>query len=296
VRGRKRLISTFLIQQIANGIMVGSIYALIAMGVAMIYGVMNVPDFALGAKAMLGGYVAFFMTASFHQSYGIALAASIVVLAVLGLGVERWIFRPLAKAPPVNGFISAFGLLLIFENFALIVFGSAYRRILSPYDREMINIFGANLTMQRLLVVLIAIALMIALHMFIKYTTLGTAIRAVAQNRRGALICGIHTERIAGVTMAIGSALAGIAGALIGPIGMVYPTMGDSLIVKAFVITILGGMGSIFGAIVGGYILGLIESLGAMYISVDYKDAFAFALLVVVLAIRPQGLFGRSHR
>lgn len=274
--------------------MVGSIYALIAMGVAMIYGVMNVPDFALGAKAMLGGYVAFFMMASFNQAYGTALAASIIVLAIVGLGVERWIFRPVAKAPPINGFISAFGLLLVFENFALIAFGSSYRRILSPYDREMINILGANLTMQRLLVVIIAVALMIAMHLFIRYTRLGAAIRASAQNPRGAVLCGIHTERIAGITMAIGSGLAGVAGALIGPIGMVYPSMGDTLIVKAFVITILGGMGSILGAILGGYILGLIEALGAMYISVDYKDAFAFAILVLVLAVRPQGLFGKA--
>jgi branched-chain amino acid transport system permease protein len=109
-------------------------------------------------------------------------------------------------------------------------------------------------------------------------------------------LCGIHTERIAGITMAIGSGLAGVAGALIGPLAMVYPTMGDTLIVKAFVITILGGMGSIIGAIIGGYILGLIEALGAMYISVDYKDAFAFAVLVLVLAIRPQGLLGKAQR
>jgi branched-chain amino acid transport system permease protein len=158
----------------------------------------------------------------------------------------------------------------------------------------MINILGANLTMQRLLVVIIAVALMIAMHLFIRYTRLGAAIRASAQNPRGAVLCGIHTERIAGITMAIGSGLAGVAGALIGPIGMVYPSMGDTLIVKAFVITILGGMGSILGAILGGYILGLIEALGAMYISVDYKDAFAFAILVLVLAVRPQGLFGKA--
>ncbi len=276
--------------------MVGSIYALIAMGVAMIYGVMNVPDFALGAKAMLGGYVAFFLTASFHQSYGVALVGSILVLAILGVGVERWIFRPLGRAPAINGFISAFGLLLVFENFALVVFGSSYRRILSPFDRQVVHVFGASLTMQRLLVVLVAIVAMAGLHLFLKFTTTGTAIRAVAQNRRGALLCGIHTERIAAVTMAIGSALAGVAGALVGPIAMVYPSMGETLIVKAFVITILGGMGSIVGAIVGGYMLGLIEALGAMYVSVDYKDAFAFAVLVVVLAIRPQGLFGKIAR
>lgn len=286
--------SVFLIQQIANGIMVGSIYALIAMGVALIYGVMDVPDFALGAKAMLGGYVAFLMTVAVNQAYGTALIAAVVALAIVGFGVERIIFRPIAKAPPINGFISAFGLLLVIENFVLLVFGPAYRRILSPFDRQVINIFGAHLTMQRLLVVIVAVALMIGLHVLIRYTTLGAAIRASAQNRRGALLCGIHTERIAGVTMAIGSALAGIAGALIGPIAMVYPSMGDTLIVKAFVITILGGMGSIPGAILGGYILGLIEALGAMYISVDYKDAFAFAVLVLVLAVRPQGLFGRG--
>ena len=276
--------------------MVGSIYALIAMGVAMIYGVMNVPDFALGAKAMLGGYVAFLLTATLHQSYGVALLGSMAVLAVLGIGVERWIFRPLAGAPGINGFISSFGLLLVFENFALLAFGSSYRRILSPFDRQVVQVVGASLTMQRLLVVLVAVAAMAGLHLFIRFTTLGAAIRAVAQNRRGALLCGIHTERIAGVTMAIGSALAGVAGGLIGPIAMVYPTMGETLIVKAFVITILGGMGSIVGAIVGGYILGLIEALGAMYVSVDYKDAFAFAVLVLVLTVRPQGLFGKAAR
>ena len=203
---------------------------------------------------------------------------------------------PLANAPAINGFISAFGLLLVFENFALVVFGSSYRRILSPFDRQVVHVFGASLTMQRLLVVLVAIVAMAGLHLFLKFTTTGTAIRAVAQNRRGALLCGIHTERIAAVTMAIGSALAGVAGALVGPIAMVYPSMGETLIVKAFVITILGGMGSIVGAIVGGYMLGLIEALGAMYVSVDYKDAFAFAVLVVVLAIRPQGLFGKIAR
>jgi len=238
----------------------------------------------------------FLLTASFHQNYGVALIGSIVVLAVLGVGVERLIFRPLAGAPPINGFISSFGLLLIFENFALLVFGSSYRRIVSPFDSQVVHIFGASLTMQRLLVVVVAIAVMAGLHLFIRFTTLGTAIRAVAQNRRGALLCGIHTERIAGATMAIGSALAGVAGALVGPIAMVYPSMGETLIVKAFVITILGGMGSIVGAIVGGYILGLIEALGAMYISVDYKDAFAFALLVLVLTVRPQGLFGKAPR
>jgi len=288
--------SPFLIQQVANGIMVGSIYALIAMGVAMIYGVMNVPDFALGAKAMLGGYVAFLFTATFQQSYGVALIGSIVVLGLLGIGVERWIFRPLAGAPPINGFISSFGLLLVFENFALLAFGSTYRRILSPFDRQVVHVLGASLTMQRLIVVVVAIATMVGLHLFIRFTALGTAIRAVAQNRRRALLCGIHTERIAGVTMALGSALAGVAGALVGPIAMVYPTMGETLIVKAFVITILGGMGSIVGAIVGGYILGLIEALGAMYVSVDYKDAFAFGLLVLVLTVRPQGLFGKAAR
>lgn len=184
----------------------------------------------------------------------------------------------------------------MFENFALLAFGSTYRRILSPFDRQVVHVLGASLTMQRLIVVVVAIATMVGLHLFIRFTALGTAIRAVAQNRRGALLCGIHTERIAGVTMALGSALAGVAGALVGPIAMVYPTMGETLIVKAFVITILGGMGSIVGAIVGGYILGLIEALGAMYVSVDYKDAFAFGLLVLVLTVRPQGLFGKAAR
>lgn len=285
---------TILVQQVANGVMLGSIYALIAMGVAMIYGVLNVPNFALGTKAMLGAYVAFFLTSVLKQNYWVALAGAMLALSIVGLVVERLVFRPLQGGPTINGFISAFGLLLVLESLALLVFGATYRRVLSPYDRQIIKIAGATMTAQRLLVVITAVLLMAALHLFIRHTTIGTAIRAVAQNPKGALLAGIHTGRVAGFALAIGSALAGVAGALVGPISMVYPTMGDLLIVKAFVITIMGGMGNIAGAIVGGYILGLVEALGSAYISADYKDVFAFALLVLVLAVRPQGLFGRT--
>ena len=170
--------------------MVGSIYALIAMGVAMIYGVMHVPDFALGAKAMLGGYVAFFLTATFHQAYG------------AGAGGQHrhagdpWFRRRAVHLPPAGrrrGRSTASSppsaCCWCSRTFALIAFGSSYRRILSPYDRQVIHIFGASLTMQRLMVVLIAILLMIALQLFIKFTTLGTAIRAVAQNRARRACC-----------------------------------------------------------------------------------------------------------
>lgn len=281
-------------QQVANGIMLGSLYALLALGVALIYGVLSVPNFALGTKAMLGGYVAFVATSVLGLSYWAAILASVLVLALVGLLVERFIFRGLRSAPPVNGLIAAFGLLLVLESLALIIWGATYRRVPSPYDQQIVRILGATMTGQRVLVVVTAVVLFVVLHLFVRRTALGTALRAVAQNPYGALTVGIHPDRIAALTLAIGSALAGVAGALIAPISMVYPTLGEMLIVKAFVITILGGVGNIAGAIAGGYVLGLVESLGAAYISADYKDVFAFAVLVLVLAVRPQGLFGKE--
>ena len=283
------------IQQLANGVMLGSVYALVAAGVALIFGVLHIPQFALGAQAMLGAYLVFTMTVSLSVNYWLALAAAALIMAVFGAVAHRVVFDPIRSAPGINAFISAFGLLLVLESAAQIIWGASYRRVPSPLGGETISILGASLTAQRILIILVALFVVLTLHLTIRRTTLGSTIRAVAQNPTGAAVVGINPRAVATLTMAIGSALAAIAGGLIAPISSVFPGMGELLIIKAFVITILGGMGSFTGAIAGGFLFGIVEALGAGYLSVDYKDAFGFVILVAVLAMRPQGLFGAKR-
>lgn len=283
------------LQQLANGIMVGGIYGLVALGLTLIYGVLYIPNFALGHQAMIGAYVTFFLVSLYRVNYFVAVALAMVALAVLGVVLERFAFRPLKNAPHVNAFIVAFGLLFVLESGALIAWGATYRKIDTVYEREILTIFGARLPLQRVLVVVAVVVLIVAMQLFLKRTMAGAALRAVSQERDAALLIGIDVDRMSALTMAVGSALGAAAGGLIGPIILVFPTMGNLMVVKAFVIIVLGGMGSVVGAIVGGFLLGLVESFAAGYISPSFKDLYAFLFLVIVLAVRPTGLFGHAR-
>ncbi len=283
------------LQQVANGIMVGGVYGLVALGLTLIYGVLYIPNFALGHQAMIGAYITFFLVSLYRVNYFLAVAIAMAVMALLGVAIERLIFRPIKDAPHVNGFIAAFGLLFLLESSSLIAWGASYRKIETAYDSQVLTILGAHLPLQRIMVVVAVIVIFIAIQLFLRRTMAGAALRAVSQQREAALLVGIDGDRVASLTMAVGSALAAAAGGLIGPVILVFPTMGSMLIVKAFVIIILGGMGSVAGAIVGGFLLGLVESLASGFISPSYKDLYAFLFLVIVLAVRPTGLFGRAH-
>ncbi|MBI2202460.1 MAG: branched-chain amino acid ABC transporter permease, partial [Candidatus Rokubacteria bacterium] len=279
------------VQQLANGIMVGGIYGLMALGLTLIYGVLYIPNFALGHQAMIAAYLTFFLVSLYNVNYFVAVAIAMVALAALGMVLERFAFRPLRNAPHVNGFIVAFGLLFVLESGALIAWGATYRKIDTVYEREILTILGARLPLQRVLVVVAVVVVIVAMQLFLKRTMAGAALRAVSQERDAAQLVGIDVDRVAALTMAVGSALGAAAGGLIGPIILVFPTMGNLMVVKAFVIIVLGGMGSVVGAIVGGFLLGLVESFAAGYISPSFKDLYAFLFLVIVLAVRPTGLF-----
>jgi branched-chain amino acid transport system permease protein len=283
------------LQQVANGIMVGGIYGLMALGLTLIYGVLYIPNFALGHQAMIAAYVTFFLVSIYRLNYFVAIVVAMAALAILGVILERVAFRPLKNAPHVNGFIVAFGLLFVLESGALIAWGATYRKIETVYDREILSFLGVRLPLQRILVVVAVVVIIVAIQLFLKRTMAGAALRAVAQQRDAALLVGIDVDRVSALTMAVGSALGGAAGALIGPIILVFPTMGNLMIVKAFVIIVLGGMGSVVGAIAGGFVLGLVESLASGFISPSFKDLYAFLFLVLVLAVRPTGLFGQAR-
>ena len=282
-------------QQLVNGIMLGAAYSLVARGLTLIYGILHIPNFAHGHKYMWAAFTSLFLVVNLHTNYWVSLVIAMVVLGLVGAGVERLVYRPLRNVPHINSFIAAIGLLLALESLSLIFWGADFRRFPTLYDTP-IHIFGVAITLQRLLVIVAAALFIVLLQVFIKRTWLGATIEAVAQNPEGAQLVGISIDRVSSLTFGIGTALAAAAATLIAPIFLVYPTMGGMPNLKAFVVIIIGGMGSIPGAVIGGFMLGLIEALGGGYISTDYKDLFAFGALVTFLTLRPMGLFGKGVR
>jgi branched-chain amino acid transport system permease protein len=280
-------------QQILNGIMIGSVYSLMALGLTLIYGILHIPNFAHGNKYMLGAFISLSLVAIWQVNYWLAIVISMAALAFIGILVERLIYRPLHEQPPINSFIAAIGLLLLLEGIAIAIWGGEWQRFPFSY-KQTIHFFGITITLHRLLVIFAAAVLIISLQLFIKKTTFGWTIEAVAQNREGAQLVGINVPLVSSMTFAIGTALAAAASSLIAPVYLVYPAMGSLPLIKAFAVIILGGMGSLPGAVLGGYLLGLIESLAGGYLSMIYADLLAFAVLVAVLAIKPTGLFGKK--
>jgi branched-chain amino acid transport system permease protein len=282
-----------LIQQLFNGLTIGSVYSLVALGLTLVYGILHIPNFAHGALYMMGGYITLTMMTKYGLHYWIAIFISILIVGLLGVLMERFVFHPLREAPPIHDKIAAIGILLFLEAFAQFFWGAEFQSMPTPYG-QVVEILGLTFTMQRLLIVIAAIVVMILLTLFLKKTYTGSTIIAMSQNREGANLVGINTNKVAMLTFMISGGLAAIAASLSAPINLVFPGMGQLVILKAFVIIILGGMGSVPGAILGGYILGFTESLGATYISNDYKDIIAFVLLVIILSVKPTGLFSKG--
>ena len=283
------------LQQVLNGLTLGGIYGLVALGLTLVYGILHVPNFAHGGFYMIGAFVAFQAMVAWSWGFWAAMLVAAVAVAVLGIVSERLIFHPLRKASPLHPKIASIGLLLFLEAGAQALWGADFQRMPTPYT-SIVEMGGITAPAQRLLIIVAAFALMVALHLFLTRTTTGSTIIAMAQNREGASMVGIDANRVSMLTFAISGVLAAVAATLYAPINLVYPAMGHLVITKAFVIIILGGMGSIPGAVLGGLIIGFAESFGAYYISTDYKDIIAFVLLVVILSLRPQGLFAkRSH-
>ncbi|UOQ94618.1 branched-chain amino acid ABC transporter permease [Halobacillus shinanisalinarum] len=282
-----------LTQQLFNGLTIGSVYSLVALGLTLVYGILHIPNFAHGALYMLGAYITLTSMLLWNFNYWLAMAISILVVGLLGVLMDRLVFHQLRNAPPIHDKIAAIGILLFLEALAQLIWGADYRSMDTPYG-QVVDVFGLTVTMQRVLINVGAIAVMVVLYLFLKKTFIGSTIIAMAQNRQGAHLVGINTNKVAMLTFMISGGLAAIAASLSAPINLVFPGMGHLVILKAFVIIILGGMGSIPGAIIGGYILGFSESLGATYISSDYKDIIAFVLLILILSIKPKGLFSRE--
>jgi len=281
-------------QQLVNGLITGSAYALMALGLALIYGIMHVANFALGGVYMVGAFLTFYFVSWLGSPFYL-LSLPLVMIIAIGLGAltERFAFRLVREAPHATTFIVALGLYMILEGGSSVVFGHEWKTIPSPYNDLVFKLGPVSVTFQRLLIFVVCAVLSLAVYVGIMKTMTGKMIRAASQNHDSACLIGINVNRMCLLTFGLGSGLAAAAGTMIAPTFMVGPAMGLGPITKAFVVIVLGGMGSLQGAIAGGFILGMVESLGAGYISSMYKDAFAFGILIVVLIFKPTGLFQR---
>lgn len=284
---------TELIQQIINGLVVGSVYTLIALGLTIIFGILGIAHFAHGSVAMFGGY----LTYTFMQVLGVnmlvAMPLAMVCGALLGVAIERLAYHPVRNDPPINAFIIALGLTMVIEKLNLLMFGADQVIVPSPFS-DVFEWGDLVLPELRAYVFVIAVVLVVAMTLFINKSWMGSAIRAVAQNRSAAILMGVNVNRVSMIVFALSSALAVAAGALIGALFAVAPGVSGGLVIKGFAVLILGGLGSIPGAIVGGLILGVSESLSAGFLSSGYKDVISFVIMIGVLLLRPEGLMRKK--
>ena len=283
-----------LAQYLLNGISQGCVYVLLASGLTIIMGILRVPNFAQGHLYMVAAYLGFYMVMSYATNYWLALVLATFALGILGLLVYFLVFYPVRNAPEVNLFVAAMALLMILEGGALSLFGTESKWFLIPWSRSVVSMGSLSLQTQRVIVIAGTTVVMLGLWFFIKKTALGAALEATAQHREGALLCGIKVDRISATAFVVGTALAGIAGVLIGPAVLLEPTMGMGPLLVAFSAIIFGGLGSIAGAVLGSLSLGVAESLASGYISATYSLAFVFAIMIVMLLFRPKGLFGKE--
>ena len=284
-----------LLQVLFWGIYAGCIYILLATGLNLIFGVMKVVNFAHGEFLMLGAYV----TATIFFLSGInpyvIILLSMLVLIGIGAVVERLCFRPILGTGKLNEIFLSIGLIYIFQNGAAMIWGDAWQSVKSPYDGITVPVGSLSVPLDYIIIIVFTVAILIALFLFLRKTRIGMEMRATSQNRKGAMLVGINVERIDVISFGIGCALAAAAGTLWVVSGQVFnPYMGSIPAVKAFAIIILGGLGSIPGAIIGGLLMGLAENGAAFLLGGIWKDAISFVILIVVLVVRPTGLFGEK--
>lgn len=280
-----------------NGISLGSVYALIALGYTMVYGIAKMLNFAHGDVIMIGSYVIFFAFGSFGLNPIVSVLLSMVVCTILGVTMERVAYRPLREAPSLAVLITAIGVSYLLQQVAQLLWTSNPKNFKSVVSLQPIKLFDGQLTIsaETLVTILACILIMVVLTLFINHTSAGHAMLAVSEDRGAAQLMGINVNATISLTFAIGSALAAVAGVLMcSSYPTLMPTTGAMPGIKAFVAAVFGGIGSIPGAFLGGILLGIIENLSKAYISTQLSDAIVFVVLIVVLIVKPTGLLGKK--
>ena len=281
------------LEQVVNGLTLGAYYALVAVGLALVFGVARLVNFAHGEFFMLGAYVLYFAYGVYHLPYGVAVLLVVLGLAVFGAVFHRLIYQPVMHRVWHVQLIATLAASFILVNVAIIAIGSTQRSAATPLVSEVLTLGDVHVAYQRLLVLGVALLAFVALQQFIQRTPQGRAMRAIAQNREAAQVLGIDLAQVTRLTFVLSAALTGLAAGLVAPLYLIFPTVGSLLTLKAFAVVVIGGMGNATGALIAAFIVGLAEAFGAGYISVEYRDAIAFILMILVLLWRPLGLMGQ---
>ena len=282
-----------------NGFSLGSIYALIALGYTMVYGIIKLINFAHCDVYMIGAYVGYFCMTQLRLPFWYALAISMLVCMLLGMAIERAAYKPLRGAPRIAALITAIGVSLLLEYGMMFFVGAGVRSYppMTGFMTETFDLKGIVVSAQQFIIIGVTVVLMLVLQIIVKYTKIGKSMRAVSTDRDAAELMGVNVNATISFTFAIGSALAGAAGVLVGVYyNSINPLMGVLPGLKAFIAAVFGGIGIIPGAMFGGYFIGMVEVLVAGYINSTYRDAVVFAILILVLIFKPAGLLGKKAR
>lgn len=285
------------IAQILNGLSLGSIYALIALGYTMVYGIIQLINFAHGEVLMIGAYAGYFAVTLLGLNFYVAILLAMAVSAVLGVLIERIAYKPLRNSERLAVLITAIGMSLLLQNGALIVFGTDFVPFPQVVPRVPYHILGGRfvITSHQVLIFVVSILMMVLLQYIVGYTKIGKAMRAVSYDKQAASLMGINVDNVISFTFVIGSSLAAVAGVLLGLYYQtIHPLMGFMPGLKAFVAAVLGGIGVIPGAMLGGFLLGITEAMVSGYWSTTYRDPVVFLILIVILIVKPTGLLGRN--
>ena len=285
------------LQYLINGISIGAVYAIIALGYTRVYGIAKMLNFAHGDVIMVGAYVSYCVTSYLGLPAVVSILVAVIVCTLLGIVIEGLAYKPLRGTPSLAVLITAIGVSYFLQNAAQLIFGSAPKNFKSIVTMKPLNLFGGGLTItgEVLITIVICVAIMVGLTLFTSKTRIGKAMRAVSEDRAAAQLMGINVNQTISLTFAIGSALAAIAGVLLcSTVPTLMPTTGAMPGIRAFTAAVFGGIGSIPGAMLGGILLGIIETFSKAYISTQFSDAIVFSVLIIILLVKPAGLLGKQ--
>lgn len=282
-------------QNLVSGLLLGGMYALIGAGLALVYGVMDIVNMAHGAFLMVGMYTTYLLVTHLGIDPYVGILITAPVLFLMGMLIQRLVIHRVATASHMNQILLTVGLSMVLVNTAQLLFTADYRQVRTSYAETVIRIGGVAMNFAYIISFAVAVAITVALYWYLMKSEFGRALRATAQDLHAAQLMGIDVQRVQMTAFGLGMALAGAAGTLLTPVYYLYPTVGENFGLKAFTMVVLGGMGSVVGAALGGVTLALAESLGQIFVGHELKDAIGFIVFVLVLLLRPQGLFGRAR-
>lgn len=279
--------------QLINGISIGSVYALVALGYTMVYGIVKLINFAHGDIIMLGSYFILIFTKSMGMPFWLSVIASMLFCAIFGVLIEKVAYKPLRKVPRISALITAIGVSILLQNIVILIKPDPL-----PFPNALagsVRFLGTDIGYVNIITIIVSFALMIVLTLFIKYTKAGKAMRAVSEDEGASTLMGINVNNTIALTFAIGSALAAVGGGLYGvSYKLIEPTIGSVFGLKAFIAAVIGGIGTIPGAVIGGLIMGIVETFTKAYISTNLTDVIVFAVLILILLVKPSGLLGKN--